>query len=221
MKNIFLLFLIYSFLGWLVETIAVFIRMKKIIPRGFLIGPWCPIYGFGAIGCTILLKKYDSDIVKLFVMATLLGSILEYLTSYIMEKIFKARWWDYSDHKYNINGRISLTTSLAFGFLGIIINNYINPFLTYIISLLPTFVFVFLNISLAFIFLADIIASLYVAFDIKNIKSKSKDITDEINNVKMKKIIRNLHLIKKAPNLWIEKITNSKIKGHNKKNREG
>ena len=90
----FLLFVFYSFLGWLMEVTQGYVRHKKFVNRGFLIGPYCPIYGYGAISMTLLLKGYANDPIVLFVMAIVICSILEYTTSFVMEKIFKIRWWE-------------------------------------------------------------------------------------------------------------------------------
>ena len=123
----FLLFISYAFLGWCMEVICKLIQYKRFINRGFLIGPYCPIYGWGALLITILLRKYTSDIVALFALGMILCAILEYFTSYLLEKIFKARWWDYSTKKFNINGRICLNTMIPFGLLGVIMMRIINP----------------------------------------------------------------------------------------------
>ena len=114
----FLLFIIYSIIGWILEIIFAFINLKKFVNRGFLIGPYCPIYGAGCLLLTILLSKYAEDTIVLFALSIIICSILEYLTSWIMEKIFKLRWWDYSDMKFNINGRICLETMIPFGIIG-------------------------------------------------------------------------------------------------------
>ena len=108
------LFFIYSFLGWVMESILETVRKKRFVNRGFLIGPYCPIYGAGVLLITILLAKYNDDIWITFLMSLLICGTLEYATSYIMEKIFKARWWDYSYRKFNINGRICLETLIPF-----------------------------------------------------------------------------------------------------------
>jgi uncharacterized membrane protein len=164
------------------EIIFVFFRTKKWTARGFLIGPWCPIYGFGALFVSILLKKYYSDPVVLFVMSFVGGSILEYFTSYITEKIFHARWWDYSDHKYNVNGRISLTTSLGFGVLGLAITYILNPIIFKFIKFVPHLIFLVLNIILLLAFITDLIISLKIIFNVTTIKFDSnKDVTNEMN----------------------------------------
>ena len=128
-SSYFLLFIIYSNLGWLMEVTLKSIELKKFINRGFLIGPICPIYGYGCLLIIILLKNFTSNIVLLFFSSVIICSILEYLTSYIMEKLFKARWWDYSRRKYNINGRICLNTMIPFGLLGCLMMYVVNPFL--------------------------------------------------------------------------------------------
>ena len=98
----FVLFLIYSFIGWLMEISFTLYKDKTLVNRGFLMGPYCPIYGCGCILIILLLKRYLNDFIVLFIMSMVICSILEYLTSYIMEKLFKARWWDYSKKKFNI-----------------------------------------------------------------------------------------------------------------------
>ena len=133
----FLLFMIYAMSGWLMEVICKLIQYKRFINRGFLIGPYCPIYGYGALLITFLLRKYTDDPIILFFMAIIICGVLEYLTSYFMEKIFKARWWDYSQKKFNINGRVCLNTIIPFGILGIFIMYVSNPFLLSKIEQLP------------------------------------------------------------------------------------
>ena len=86
-----LLFFTASFLGWCMEVICKLIQFGRFINRGFLIGPWCPIYGFGTVLITLLLSKFTDDPLAVFALAMLLCGTLEYLTSYIMEKAFHAR----------------------------------------------------------------------------------------------------------------------------------
>ena len=121
------LFFIYSFAGWVMETVQISIRQKKFVNRGFLIGPYCPIYGCGVLLITLLLQKYAGDLPLTFILSILICGTLEYMTSYVMEKIFKARWWDYSAKKYNINGRICLETVVPFGILGCLVMYVLNP----------------------------------------------------------------------------------------------
>ena len=136
-KIYFLLFLIYSFVGWCMEVGLKLVERKKFVNRGFLLGPYCPIYGYGAILITLLLNDFKSKPVILFLMAILICGILEYLTSFFMEKIFHLRWWDYSKKKFNINGRICLDTIVPFGILGTVIMYVTNPFFLDKIYIIP------------------------------------------------------------------------------------
>ena len=125
----FLLFMIYSTAGWTMEVVLKYREHKRFIDRGFLIGPYCPIYGYGSVLITALLYKYNSDPIVLFFMTVLTCGTLEYFTSWIMEKLFKARWWDYSKRKFNLDGRVCLGTLIPFGLFGLILTYFTNPFL--------------------------------------------------------------------------------------------
>ena len=98
----FLLFIIYSFLGWFVEVINVFLNTKKLVNRGFLLGLYCPIYGVGCLAMIFLLDQYLEEPAILFLVSMFLFSVLEYGTSWLMEKLFRTRWWDYSHKKFKI-----------------------------------------------------------------------------------------------------------------------
>ena len=153
--NYFLLFMIYSFLGWLMEVLVTLVRKRKFVNRGFLIGPYCPIYGYGVLGILTLIGKNNNDILSVFLKSILICSLLEYLTSYLMEKIFKARWWDYSKKKFNINGRICLETMMPFGILGTICFYILNPFFLKNINSINNNFKIILCICLAIAFIID------------------------------------------------------------------
>lgn len=108
--EIILYFFIYAFLGWVSECIYCSIGHKKIINRGFLNGPVCPIYGFGALIVIFFLKRYENNVLELFLYGIIVTSILEYITGYLLEMIFNTTWWDYSRKKFNIKGRVCLKT---------------------------------------------------------------------------------------------------------------
>ena len=191
---IFLLFLIYSFIGWIVEIIDIFITEKKIINRGFLIGPICPIYGVGVLSMIFLLKRFTDTPLALFVLAIAIFMTLEYITSYLMEKLFNARWWDYSSCKYNINGRICLETTIPFGLGGMLVMYVINPLITKLLSSINHQVVIIMAIILIVLFITDLVISFSVISKLKGvIKKKYKDDTDEMN-----KKVRD-YLIKLSP----------------------
>ena len=132
----FLYFIIYSFIGWLMEVVLKSKDEHKFVNRGFLIGPICPIYGFGVLLIILLVGNSKSDLLAVFLKSILVCSVLEYFTSYFMEKLFHARWWDYSKNKYNINGRICLETMLPFGILSTIVIYVVHPLVIKFVSLL-------------------------------------------------------------------------------------
>ncbi len=175
-----ILFFIYSVIGYLIEIISVSITEKKItLSRGYLIGPYLPIFGCGGLGGVLFLTKYKNDIVNLFVLSVAYSCILEYITSLILEKIFKLRWWDYSRRKLNLNGRISLETGVAFGIFGIIIVCFIQPFLVFLLSFLTKTQIIVLGITLFIILISDFIISTYTISKLKinTNKYSSKDST--------------------------------------------
>ena len=131
----FLYFIIYSFIGWLMEVVLKSKDEHKFVNRGFLIGPICPIYGFGVLLIILLVGNSKSDLLAVFLKSILVCSVLEYFTSYFMEKLFHARWWDYSKNKYNINGRICLETMLPFGILSTIVIYVVHPLVIKFVSL--------------------------------------------------------------------------------------
>lgn len=115
--NNFFYFILYSFIGWMIESTYVSIQNKKWINSGFLYGPICPIYGLGAM--IVLSIPQSFSILHVFLFSILFTSILEYLTSLMMEKLFHRLWWNYSHYKYHLHGRICLINSFLFGCMSI------------------------------------------------------------------------------------------------------
>lgn len=134
LKDITLYFFIYSFIGWILETIYAFLVLGHFVKRGFLIGPICPIYGFGAVLLILLLKDSKGKPLSEFLTAGLAFTIFEYVVSYILEVIFGLRWWDYSQDFLNLQGRVSLAYSIIWGALGILLMEGINPYIAKIIE---------------------------------------------------------------------------------------
>ncbi len=147
---VFLIFIIFSCVGWISEVLYVGIFFEhKFVNRGFLHGPLCPIYGFGGLSILLLPQELYSTWGPLFCASMLFGTVVEYVSSWILEKLFHTRWWDYSHYKFNIRGRVCLLNSLLFGVLGVAIIHFVQPLVMKYLSLFPDFL---LKIS------ADIIA---------------------------------------------------------------
>lgn len=127
-EKLILYFLLYAFIGWCLETFYAFTVHGHFVKRGFLYGPICPIYGFGAVLLLINLWNVKKNNFIKFVIAMVAFSIFEFIASWILELIFHQRWWDYSDAMFNIQGRICLSFSILWGFFGLIFINLIHPF---------------------------------------------------------------------------------------------
>ncbi len=180
-RNLFFLFIFYSIIGWIIEVINSFINEHKFVNRGFLIGPYCPIYGVGCALITIFLWNSSNDFVGLLLKSVFICSVLEYLTSYLMEKIFKYRWWDYSHRKLNINGRICLETTIPFGLGACLIIKVINPWLFKILGLMNNTLSWILFIILLLIIVVDLCFSVIFVSKISSVAKNTKaDTTEEL-----------------------------------------
>ncbi len=131
-------FLIYSFFGWCLEVVYQAIEHGKFINRGFLNGPYCPIYGFGVIIVTGALDPIKSNAVLLFFGSVILTSILEFITGFVLEKIFHMHWWDYSEEKFNLSGYICLKFSLLWGVACLVVVRIIHPTVTVFVDKFPS-----------------------------------------------------------------------------------
>lgn len=191
----FMLFIIYAVAGWICEVTLQLIQKHKLADRGFLIGPYCPIYGCGAILITLCLTPFNEHPIGLFILAMVLCGSLEYATSFIMEKAFNARWWDYSNMRFNINGRICLETLVPFGIAGLLIIYVFNPFLISMIGLMGENALNITSIVILVIFVEDVIVSSKIIYNFKKTnkevsQQESKDST-EIISEKVREILRN------------------------------
>ena len=176
--NYILYFIIYSLVGWLLEVLLKYVDDKKFVNRGFLLGPICPIYGYGVLLIILLIGCNDNDLLSIFLKSIFICSILEYFTSFIMEKLFKARWWDYSQRRFNINGRICLETMLPFGMGATIILYSIHPKVIYLVGLIPYNIKAMLSIVFVALYLIDNFISMRVMNKIKyQIKKEKADNT--------------------------------------------
>ena len=186
MNNIlyyFFLFFIYAVIGWIVEVIYVFIIDKKLVNRGFLIGPYIPIYGVCATIMTLYLTQYKSNPLTVFILAMFICSFIEYMTSYYMEKLFKARWWDYSNQKFNLNGRTCLLNTFLFGVLALVLIYIVNPPLLSLIDKINKNTLNIISVICLVIFLIDLVISTKVILNLKDKISQVKsDATIEIKN---------------------------------------
>ena len=183
--NLILLFFVYAFLGWCIEVTLKYFQFHRFINRGFLTGPWLPIYGSGAVLITIGVNgiaPVESSVGTTFVVSFVLCGIVEYMTSFILEKRFHARWWDYSQKPMNLHGRVWIGNLILFGLGGVLIVELFNPLFFRLSGQMSFRLREILAIVLSCIFAADYVMSHFVLKLVKaGVESSEADDTEAIN----------------------------------------
>ena len=206
---LFLLYLMYAFLGWVVEVVNSYIQHKRFINRGFMIGPYCPIYGTGVLLIIFLLKDYTNNYLVLFILSMTVCMVVEYLTSLVMELLFNARWWDYSNRKFNINGRVCLETAIPFGLCGMLIMYVINPIFVKLLDKGSEKFIIILGIILMILFFTDLIVSFLVVLKYRKAGVENyKDDTEEMNKKVRDYLMSHSYLTKRI----VESFPNAKLR---------
>lgn len=183
--NIVLQFFIFGFAGWCMEVILKYRQYHRFINRGFLTGPILPIYGFGVILITLVvgnLASVESGVVTTFAISLLICGIVEYLTSFVLEKVFHARWWDYSQKPMNLNRRVWIGNLVLFGLAGVAIIHIVNPILFPALDRIPLKTRKVTAVVLLAILAADFVMSCFVLKLVKtSVDSSEADNTEEIS----------------------------------------
>ena len=183
--NYILIFFSYAFAGWIIEVTLKLIQYHRFINRGFLAGPWLPIYGFGALLITAasdLIPVSEMSYGTAFAVSFVLCGAVEYLTSFVLEKRFHARWWDYSKKPMNLHGRVWIGNLVLFGLGGVIIVKLTNPIFLGVFSSIIKPVKIAIAGGLTIIIAADYVVSHFVLKLVKTGVEKSEaDNTEEIN----------------------------------------
>ena len=188
--DILIYFITYSFLGWIMESIFRSICEKKLINTGFLKGPFCPIYGIGAIIMLLFLKSFSNNLLLLFFISVIVLTLWEYLVGVLLEKLFHTKYWDYSNNKFNFQGRICLMNSIFWGILGVVFTQYIHPVVENILGKIDIRLLTFIYAIIGIVMLVDMVISVIKVKHIKatldkieklnkEIKEKLKEITEE------------------------------------------
>ncbi|HEY8892941.1 MAG TPA: putative ABC transporter permease [Clostridium sp.] len=201
--SLFCYFTIYSFMGWCLETVYSTIIKKEFVNRGFLNGPFCPIYGFGIVSIIVLLNPIENNYIFLFIGSVFLTSIVEYITGYILETTFNSTWWDYSNKPYNLQGRICLSFSIIWGFIAIFILKVIHPHIIYLVNLIPPkHGTIFFYITLIYFFI-DFTITIITIFKLRSLlyqlNKAYSELTDKLSDFKL-----NLGNPKNIPELKIK-----------------
>lgn len=183
--NLILLFFTYCVLGWCIEVTLKYIQFHRFINRGFLTGPWLPIYGSGAVLITLAvdgLAPLESSVGTTFALSFVLCGTVEYMTSFVMEKRYHARWWDYSQKPMNLHGRVWIGNLILFGLGGVLIAKVLNPVFLGVLGMLTLSGREILAAGLGGLFLADCVMSHFVLKLVKTgVESSDADNTEEIS----------------------------------------
>lgn len=172
--------IIYSLAGWLLESIYKTIYMKEFVNSGFLIGPYCPIYGFGAIIMLLTLSFLKEKPVLLFLASFFILTCWEYLVGLFLEKAFKTKYWDYSNIKFNIHGRVCLKNSIYWGILGLIFIEILHPFIETQINKVPINILFYINVIVGIAMLVDLVASVAATISFEEMIAKINEIGETI-----------------------------------------
>ena len=173
-------FIIYSFVGWILESVYKSVGQRKLVNSGFLIGPVCPIYGTGAILLILTLSSLKNTPILLFIAAFFMLSILEYIVGFLLEKIFKTKYWDYSHLKFNIKGRVCLKNSIFWGILGVIFICFINPVVETHIHYIPIPILVYSEMLIGIWMVVDIVISVNEITSFESIINKINELSETI-----------------------------------------
>lgn len=177
-------FYIYCFLGWCIESTIVSVESKKMINRGFLSGPLLPIYGLGAVLVLFITLPFRGNLLAVYFVGMIGATILEYFTGWLMETIFKVKYWDYSYYKIQYKGRICLVCSLFWGVLSILLIQFVHkPIERYVLLLDDRFVMI-ISIVVTLFVIADTITSIKATIDINKLMEKSEKALSEIKELK-------------------------------------
>lgn len=182
-SKLILLFTAYSFLGWVCETIWCSVGERKLVNRGFLSGPWCPVYGFGALIILLFVLPLSKYPLVVFVLAVISTSVLEYFTGWLLETLFRTKWWDYSEKRFNIKGRVCLLNSTMFGLLGLLLVYIINPAVEAGIGKVPIDGQRLLASTLFVLFFFDLLKSLSAASKLAERMSGIRDSIEEMKSI--------------------------------------
>lgn len=173
-------FIIYSFFGWVMESVLKTVEQKKFVNSGFLYGAYCPIYGFGALIMLFALQQFKDNIIILFLISFFVLSIWEYIVGWLLEIIFKTKYWDYTTHKFNIHGRVCLLNSLFWGFLGVVFIHFLHPFIESKVNLIPNEILTYVVAILSVAMIVDLIISVIKLSNLQNKLNKINELNDLI-----------------------------------------
>lgn len=176
-------FYFYCFVGWCIESTYVSIRTRKLTNRGFMRGPFLPLYGSGAIMMLVVSMPFQDNIFMVYVAGCIGATVLEYVTGVTMEALFKVRYWDYSKNKFNFQGHICLGTSLAWGFLTILMTEVVHVPVERLVFSIPDTALKTMTGILTIYIAADFALSFKAAIDLRDVLVKMEKVKEEMIHI--------------------------------------
>lgn len=176
-------FYFYCFFGWCFESTYVSIKQKKLTNRGFMRGPFLPIYGSGAIMMLVVSMPFQDDIFLTYLAGCVGATVLEYVTGVAMEALFKVRYWDYSNNKFNFQGHICLGSTLAWGLLTIVMTEFVHVPVERLVLSIPSQVLTVVTLVLTAGIFADFALSFKAAIDLRNVLVKMEQAKEELAHI--------------------------------------
>ena len=173
-------FYFYCFGGWCVESAYVSVKTRKLTNRGFLRGPFIPLYGSGATMMLVISMPFQDNVFLVYLAGCVGATILEYVTGVVMEALFKVRYWDYSDHRFNFQGRICLMNTLAWGLLTILTTELIHVPVERLMFMIPKKVLTVVTSAVTAVFIADFSLSFKAAVDLRDLLAKMEKTKEEL-----------------------------------------
>lgn len=178
-----LYFFVYGFLGWCTEVAFAAWKEHRFVNRGFLNGPICPVYGIGVTLVVHFLSPYRSNLIILYITSTILATALEWLTGFILERVFHNKWWDYSNMPLNLNGYVCLLFSLIWGVACVLIVDFIHPVIHKLLLYIPVIVGVIILIILGIGMFADLYVTASGILKMNKRLAAMQEIADELHEI--------------------------------------
>lgn len=220
--ELLLAFILYSFFGWCLEVIVVYVKTKKFVNRGFLFSPLCPIYGFALLSIIAVYNSAPDNLISLFLSAVLLTALFELFTGFILERVFNKKWWDYSNEPLNVGGYICLWVSIVWGALSVIVVRVIHPVAINRIEGLSITAMSVISYTLVFFIIFDLILTItslvfvkkrmVILTDVRGSINKLADDINKANIVNAAKIQSDIEKLKKR----YQNILSKKIIGNDR-----
>lgn len=176
-------FYFYCFFGWCFESIYVSFKNKRWVNRGFMRGPFLPLYGTGAIMMLVVSMPFQDNIVLTYIAGCIGATVLEYVTGVSMEALFKVRYWDYSNQKYNFQGYICLSSTIAWGFLTILMTQFAHKPIEEFVMVIPRNILVYVTLFLTAYIAVDFALSFKAAMDLRDILIKMQRVKEEMERI--------------------------------------